>query len=178
MPGPRFLASVLLAVAVAGCETPPIEVPFSGTSTVPGCVPDAGPCDPLTSLPAFPGVSEFDVRETGPWRDADVPSERVESAELTSLELSIVSGAEDFRWLDRIAFLVGGDGGEPATVAELVLDGPARASRRLTLVPTGAELAGPLKAGPFLVTTRAEGTLPPVDTAVAVDGVFSIHFGP
>ena len=175
----RPLAVVWLAAGLAGgCETPSITVPFSGTMTVPGCDPAVSACDPLTSLPECPGVSELDVRELSAFREAGEALRRVGEAELTSLSLTITAGAADFGWLDRIEVLAGGDGIPPVTVAALALDAEARASRRIALVPTGAALEEAVRGGPLLVTTRVEGRSPPVDTGLDLDGVLAISFGP
>lgn len=176
----RVLLPVLLLPAgllFAACETlPPVDVPFEGTATVPGCpVADCTGVE-IPALPSMPGVSDFNLKDSPEFKSAGGVIDQIDEMHLADLTLDISSGADNFAWMTKMTFFATStDGSLPEIeIASLTLGAGEKGSSSISLTASNADISEYVKAGNLLITAKPVGQPPPADTELKIAGTFSV----
>ncbi len=152
------------------CGTPVVsfDVPISAEATF----ERGNVLEQLLEVFGFEDFANVDLESTREFDNNDVRREQVQSARLTSLNMSIVSPAgANFDWIDELSFFVEASGEAKARAAsKTVQDGQAAFACDLD----DLELAPYVRASSFAITTEANARRPPQDTTVKVDLQFRI----
>jgi hypothetical protein len=167
----RALApSLIIAVAALGCGAPSFEVAVESTTTIEG---QSGGLLVELLPPRFSGFTGLDVSQTSDFKNSGYPKDRIASARLRSLVLTITAPAgSNFDFLDRIAFLVGAEGLPTRQVASL--EPVARGQGSLTFALDALELAPYVLSDTLSLTTDAKGRPPSQDLTIQGRAVFEV----
>ena len=174
----RLVLAAASTAALLACETlPPIDVPFDGETTIPAC-PVGEECPEIPALPEIPGVSDFNLADQPEFQSAGGVIDQIEDMQLSELTIDITEGATDFSWLTSMTFNASSSDGSLPTVAiaELTLAANDKGGTTIKLTPTGENLAEYVKGGNLLISAKPVGRPPPVETTLAIHGVFQVTF--
>jgi hypothetical protein len=164
------LLSVCALLSLVACAPPSFVAEVKGEATVPG-----DPTGISTVLDAFPAIGSFaslDFDQNQDFQNQGVTKEQVSSARLKSLQLKVLSPADqDFSFLDSLEFYAkAGDRevlvAQKKNIASLGLKAP---NPVLDMDLMGAELQPFLTAPSMSISVRGKGRKPSKEVRLQAD---------
>lgn len=167
---PPFLLPVCALLSLVACAPPTFLAEVKGETTI-----QAAPSGVFTLLEAFPAIGSFsslDFDQNQDFQNQGVSKDQVSSAKLHSLELKILSPADqDFSFLDTVEFYARTGDREVlvASKRNIASLGLAAPNPVLVMDVENVELQPFITAPSMSISVRGKGRLPPKEVRLQAD---------